>query len=66
MILKKIGSDKNFVARLCHSPRPLGRDKGNSISVGFSPNREHVMMSSLKDTDKKVLRSKAPVFDGAF
>jgi hypothetical protein len=27
--------------------------------MGFSPNKEHVMMSSLKDTDKKILRAKA-------
>jgi hypothetical protein len=49
------------VARLFTNPGCPGV-KGNSISVGFSPNKEHIMMSSLKDTDVKVLRAEARRF----
>ena len=65
--LKSKGPDINFVARLFTNPGLWAGGKGKSILVGFSPNTEHVMMSSLKDTDVKVLRAKARRFcDSAF
>ncbi|NCA83999.1 MAG: hypothetical protein EOM83_00315 [Clostridia bacterium] len=50
------------MARLFTNPGLKAGVKGNSISVSSIPNKEHVIMSSWKDTDVKVLRAKARGF----
>jgi hypothetical protein len=45
----------NFVDRLLTNPGlKAGVKKGNSVSMGFSPNNEHVMIASGRDRDVKV------------
>jgi hypothetical protein len=49
------GAEIKFLARLITNPGlKAGGKKSKNISVGFSPNKKHVMMRSLKDTDGKV------------